>query len=259
MRAKKSLGQNFLKSRSALEKIVSAGQIEIGETILEIGPGQGALTSYLLHQGAKVIAIEKDIDMITDLRGNFQSEISSGQLELRHDDVMKLDMDDLPENYKVIANIPYYITGEILRKFLSAQHQPSHAVFLVQKEVADRIMTRDGKESILSISVKAYCKPTFITTVRAGSFVPSPKVDSAIIALENISKKFFEEGGVDEKHFFAVLHAGFAHKRKRLFSNLRDKFNFDEENLISATHLDKNIRAEDVQLKTWHEIAKFLV
>src|SRR3989344_6973903 len=160
MRAKKSLGQHFLKSERALAKIVEAGEVSAQDTILEIGPGQGALTEKLLTTGAKVLAVEKDTYLYKFLKQKFEQEINSGQLNLIHDDILKLDPSYylLPTPYyKLIANIPYNITGAILEKFLSSDNQPERMVLLVQKEVADRICghsvsTWQNKESILSIS-----------------------------------------------------------------------------------------------------------
>jgi 16S rRNA (adenine1518-N6/adenine1519-N6)-dimethyltransferase len=266
--AKKSLGQNFLQSTSALEKIISAGEINSGETVLEIGPGKGALTKYLLDAGANVIAVEKDTDMIKILQEKFSEQINNGQLQIIEADILDTET-KLPSKYKLIANIPYYITGEIIRKFLSdmpAENQPDKMVLLVQKEVADRIMTRDNKESLLSISVKAYCQPKYIAKVPAGSFVPAPKVDSAIIAFENINKNRFSHE-INEEIFFEILRAGFAHKRKRLFSNIKkylgkdlykDKENELQKAMISFG-LDENVRAEELRVEQWIQIAKILL
>lgn len=279
--AKKSLGQNFLKSESALRKIIETSNIQpnsgANDFVLEIGPGRGALTEYLLAAGATVTAIEADFEMIKFLQEKFATEISTGKLKLIHDDILKFDIEKFgkeisldetsaSKNYKLIANIPYYITGEIIRKFLSAENQPSQIILLVQKEVADRIVARseksgeNGKESILSISVKVYCEPKFIQTVKAGSFVPAPKVDSAIISFSSISKKNFARLS-DEKKFFDILHAGFAHKRKMLFSNLKEKLNLSTEQIekiIAETKLDKNIRAENLSVDDWLKISAIL-
>ncbi|MEK7176013.1 MAG: rRNA adenine dimethyltransferase family protein, partial [Patescibacteria group bacterium] len=206
MKAKKSLGQHFLKSERALAAIIKAGEIKSSDTILEIGPGTGTLTDKLLETGCLVLAIEKDDNLHEKLKIKYQKEIVNKQLILIHDDALNFEFKNynlVPRIYKLISNIPYNITGAILEKFLSAEYQPERMVLLVQKEVAERIcghrvstggkpldFTRD-KESILSISVKVYGKPSYIETVKAGSFVPTPQVDSAIIAIENISKNFF--------------------------------------------------------------------
>jgi len=248
---KKSLGQHFLRSERALNTIVKTGEITLGETVLEIGPGEGALTEKLLEAGAKVIAVEKDDELFELLKQKFSDRIT-----LIHSDILDFDISYylLPTTYyKLISNIPYNITGAILKKFLSAENKPEKIVLLVQIEVAERIIARDKKESVLSISVKAYGKPHYIEKVLAGSFVPAPKVDSAIISIDNISLDF------DEKVFFKVLRAGFQSKRKKLSSNLT--VYFDKEKVHSAfqeLNLDINTRAEDVGVETWKKLANLL-
>ncbi|MEX2014094.1 MAG: 16S rRNA (adenine(1518)-N(6)/adenine(1519)-N(6))-dimethyltransferase RsmA, partial [Parcubacteria group bacterium] len=203
MIAKKSLGQHFLKSEKALRTIIETGQIMAGETVVEIGPGTGALTERLLEAGAKVIAVEKDDKLFILLEQKFEKEIGSGRLKLVHDDILNFEPRNCKleaKSYKLIANIPYNITGAVFKKFLEAEPQPEKMVLLVQKEVAKRIIANDNKESILSISVKAYGLPTYVETVKAGSFAPMPNVDSAIISINNISKKFFTH--FSEKDFF---------------------------------------------------------
>ncbi|HRH25329.1 MAG TPA: 16S rRNA (adenine(1518)-N(6)/adenine(1519)-N(6))-dimethyltransferase RsmA [Parcubacteria group bacterium] len=254
MYAKKSLGQNFLKSEKALNQIVEAGRLSPSDTVLEIGPGLGALTSWLLYSGAKVIGVEKDDDLTLKLKEMFATEIESGQLTLMNEDI--LDLTPKWDRYKLIANIPYNITGAILEKFLSNSNQPELMVVLVQKEVAERIIARNSKESILSISIKIYGEPKLVDTVKAGSFSPAPKVDSAILAIYNISKTFFEQNSVEEAHFFKILRAGFASKRKKLSSNLGVVFDKDKVlETFKNLSLSENTRAEDVPLDLWKELS----
>jgi len=255
--AKKSLGQNFLKSEKALSQIMEAGEIEPRETVLEIGPGLGALTEKLLLSGARVIAVEKDDNLFTKLKGKFKNELEEGRIALIHEDIMDFKIETLREKYKLIANIPYNITGAILEKFLSASHQPEKMVLLVQKEVAERIVARDGKESILSISVKAYGKPTYIDRVLAGSFVPAPKVDSAIISIENISKDFFQD--FSEESFFRILKAGFLAKRKKLSSNLSTFAHKEKlEAALVTLGFTPNARAEELPPQGWRKITQIV-
>src|SRR3989344_4519147 len=212
MRAKKSLWQHFLRSKRALDVIIEAGNIMKNDIVLEIGPGEGILTERLLKTGVKVVAVEKDDDLYEFLKTKFHKEIKKRKLILMHEDILDFDFKKLTaKSYKLIANIPYNITGAILKKFLSAEHQPKQMVLLVQKEVAKRIV--EEKSSILSTSVKVYGKPRYVETVKAGSFTPMPKVDSAIIAIDDISKDFFK--GFDEKEFFEMLRTGFRSKRKK--------------------------------------------
>lgn len=258
MFAKKSLGQHFLKSERALSAIIEAGSLNTEDTVLEIGPGTGNLTKKLLNTGVKVIAVEKDDFLFESLKDLFKKEILSRQLNLIHEDILDFDLKDFKnKKYKLIANIPYNITGAIFKKFLETENQPSTMALLIQKEVAERIIARDKKESILSISVKAYGNPKFVEKVLAGSFVPPPKVDSAIIAIENISKEFFKD--FSEKEFFEMLHAGFKSKRKKLSSNLKTIFEKDKvEKTFLALGIDENIRAEDLSIENWKNLMSAL-
>ncbi len=249
--AKKSLGQNWLVSQSALSKIVEAAEIKRGERVLEIGPGKGALTEKLLLAGAEVTAIEKDRRLTLPLQEKFEREIKNGQLTLLEADALKLPESLLADlaPYKLIANIPYYITGEIIRNFLESDFQPAKAVIMVQKEVAQRIVTSDGKQSILSISVKAYGAPRLVCTVPRGAFRPVPNVDSAILVISDISKNFFTN--ITEKDFFTIVKKGFAQKRKLLKSNL----DISTEKLIECG-LEEKARAEDLTLGEWQTLAE---
>jgi len=253
IKAKKSLGQNFLNSDGALDAIIKAGRVVKGDTVLEIGPGKGALTKRLLNAGANVIAIEKDDRLIPVLEELFVKEIKSKQLILIHGDILEFNPSIYglqTTDYKLIANIPYYITGEITRKFLSRDFQPSLMVVLVQKEVAERIISKDKKESILSISVKTYGEPKYIQTVKAGCFFPPPKVDSAILLIDNISKKNFKNTQQEQK-FFEIVKTGFAHKRKTLSSNLKKLIPKEK---LASIGIKENERAENISLKQWLEL-----
>ncbi len=270
MRAKRSLGQHFLKSERALNTIVEVGEITDDDTILEIGPGMGALTEKLLKFNAKIIAIEKDGRFFDFLKQKFEKEIWDNQLELIHGDIMAINNNleaKLPSDrgYKIIANIPYNITGAILRKFLETRNQPERMILLLQKEVVERIIAKNGKESILSISVKAYGKPKYIETVKAGSFSPMPSVHSAIISIDNISKDFFMPRmrrhclRISEGSFFELVKAGFRSKRKKLSSNLSSLYNQTEvKEAFVKLNLNENLRAEDTDIQTWQKLIREL-
>ncbi len=257
--AKKSLGQHFLRSERALNAIIEAGNLQSGETVLEIGPGEGVLTEKLLACGVQLTAVEKDDGLYESLKQNFAKEITAKQLTLVHGDILEFNPATLQAtNYKLIANIPYNITGAIIEKFCEAEHQPTQMVLLVQDEVAKRIVARDGKESILSISVKAYGEPRYVEKVLAGSFVPAPSVNSAIISIENISKTFFTTFA--EKDFFYLLKAGFQAKRKKLSSNLSLKFDKRRVQKAFATlTLNDNTRAEELTVEKWKVLAKTIL
>jgi 16S rRNA (adenine1518-N6/adenine1519-N6)-dimethyltransferase len=256
---KKSLGQHFLTSDYAPKKMCDAANLEREDVVLEIGPGTGALTKEILARGNRVIALEADLRAIETLQEIFATELSTGQLTVHHGDARQLDPGALgvkDHGYKVIANIPYYISGMLFRSFLESSCQPTTLVFLVQKEVATRI-ARDKKESLLSLSVKVFGDPTYICTVSRGHFTPPPKVDSAIVAIYDISRARL--GTVSPEDFFRVLHLGFGQKRKQLLSNLSKTYDRSTLELIfTENSLPLTIRAEDVSLKDWLHLLKKL-
>lgn len=253
------LGQHFLKSPSFAGALADSARINSGDVVLEIGPGTGVLTAELLARGARVIAIEKDMALVAWLQQHFKKDIKKGVLTIIPADVR----DETPRTlnlksgeYTLAANIPYYITGDILRQFLTAPEKPKTIALLIQKEVALRITSKE-KESILSLSVKAYGAPRLVSEVPRENFSPPPSVDSAIIAIENISRARFRN--VDEKDFFRIVKAGFAAKRKLLRGNLTRIASKVE--IIAAFEmcgLPEMARAEDVPLEMWFCLASQL-
>jgi 16S rRNA (adenine1518-N6/adenine1519-N6)-dimethyltransferase len=257
--AKKSLGQNFLNNAAVPRLMADAAELEKDDVVLEIGPGTGVLTKELLARAKRVIAIEADARAIELLQERFAAELTAGTLELVAGDARTLDRAKLgltPRGYKVVANIPYYLSGFLFRSFLEEEIQPSCLVFLVQKEVAERI-ARDKKESLLSLSIRAYGVPHYVKTIKKGNFTPQPKIDSAIIAIRDISKDRFQD--ISEKTFFTLLHEGFKSRRKQLLGNLSDMY--EREAVIhafSGLKLPLTVRGEDVPLATWFELAALL-
>lgn len=253
MKAKKALGQNWLISESAVAKIIEAGRVSQADLVLEIGPGQGVLTEKLLATGCQVIAVEKDPDLIPNLQKKFSAEIDSGRLTLLNEDVMEFNLkpksSQLQAPYKLVANIPYYLTGQIIRQFLTTTNPPSLMVLMLQKEVAERI-ARDKKESLLSLSVKAYGEPHYIKTVPAGAFRPIPKVDSAILLIDKISRQHFPDPKSESK-FFDLLHRGFGHKRQLLKNNLSLR-----AEQLEACGIPAKARAENLSLADWLRLLK---
>lgn len=252
----KHLGQNFLTSKKVAEDIVSAADIGPNDIVLEAGPGRGILTESLLGKAKRVIAVEKDRRLAEFLETKF-SKIST--LSIIHDDILKFDLKSYkpaspagglqPTTYKIVANIPYYITSRFLRKFLSAEYQPNLMVVMTQKEVAERIIGKGGKESLLSISVKAYGKPEIVKMVPAGCFYPKPKVDSAIIKISQISKDFFKN--INEEKFFETVKKGFSQKRKMLINNLKIS-----PNVFDKCDIPQKTRAENLSLDDWKCLIK---
>lgn len=260
MLKKKSLGQNFLKSKSVVSAIIDASDITPEEIILEIGPGEGFMTEELLKCSGKVIVVEKDHRLIPVLKEKFKDYTEVGKLDVLEKDILNFDIESLKNYkhpYKVIANIPYYITGQIIRMFLESDFEPLSMTLLVQKEVAQRILAKDGKESLLSLSVKVFGEPKIVRYVPRGAFSPVPNVDSAVIIIQSISKD--KLGELNPKIFFKILHAGFAHKRKQLLSNLSIEFSKD---IVTKTFenlgVNPKARAEDLSLSTWLDLANKL-
>lgn len=249
---KKSLGQNFLQAQSYIELIAESAELVQGEKVLEIGPGEGALTRALLKRGAKVVAVEKDHRLIPILTETFEDSIKNKELTLIEADALECDPSTLGlvnGEYKLVANIPYYITGALLRQYLSGTNQPSLLIFLVQKEVAERI-AKSAKESLLSLSVKAYGTPKVVKTVPRGAFAPVPNVDSAILLIRTINRAQFRDAKHEER-FFTLIHAGFAQKRKLLRSNLATILGEQTLSRMEKAGIPEKARAEDVPLQKW--------
>ncbi len=255
MKPIKYLGQNFLTSRKIVEEIIHTADLKIDDVVLEVGPGKGILTEVLLEKVSRgeVIAVEKDKRLAEYLRDKFKKQKN---LEIIEGDVLKFNFTRYRlrvTGYKIVANIPYYITSRFLRSFLQSDFQPSKMVLMVQKEVAERIVAKNKKESILSISVKVYGQPKIIKKVPAEYFSPRPKVDSAILLIDNISKEFFKD--IDEKYFFGLVRQGFSSKRKLLKNNLKL---LDTECLIKCGIPEKT-RAEDLSPENWRCLCKMLL
>lgn len=260
---KKSLGQHFLTSPVVPGWMCDAAALKEGDRVLEIGPGTGALTAELLARGTTVVALEADQRAIVELEERFADELSSGQLTIQHGDARTIDPTALTltdQGYKIVANIPYYLSGLLFRQCLSATAQPTDIVFLVQKEVAKRATanhSRGEKESLLSLSIQAYGEPKYVKAVGRGHFVPPPAVDSAIIAIHHISRNHFTQRS--ETDFFHLLKLGFGQKRKQLLGNLAHEYDRTQlTHIFSTLGLSITIRAEDVPLKIWLQLVDAL-
>jgi 16S rRNA (adenine1518-N6/adenine1519-N6)-dimethyltransferase len=267
---KKSLGQNFLKDEEVLDKIILAGELSDEDNVLEIGPGEGALTKKLLEKVSKVVAIEKD-DRLKDENNSLQkicrkSGLLQNKIKLYFEDILKVKLPDiLRENhfdrgeYKVIANIPYYITGKILRLLFQQKPLPKIVVLLVQKEVAERIVAQNNRQSILSLSVQYYGLVEIIDYVSKEAFDPTPKVDSAILRIRpQVDVEFNRE---KEKKFFQLIKVGFSSPRKKLLKNLSNGLQVDKnklENIFRKMDLDLNVRAENLKIKEWKRLIEEL-
>lgn len=247
MKQKKYLGQHFLKNRKILEEMARAAGLTKKDVVLEVGPGMGTLTEVLAERAERVIAVEKDRDLIPALREKLRNyknvEIVEGDILAMSPPLGGLTA----KSYKIVANIPYYITSRFLRLFLTqTRFRPKLMILMIQREVAERICARDGKESLLSLSVKAYAKPEIIRIVPRGAFSPPPKVDSAIIKISGISDKFFKKNKINPEKFFDILRAAFQQKRKMLRHAIGKKIVLPEKYQIK--------RPEELSLKDWKNI-----
>lgn len=251
------LGQHLLTNPSIARRVAEESGAKRGVSVYEVGPGKGMLTRELLSLGAKVVAVEKDPILVEFLKREFATELKAKRLKLILGDARDIPPDSVyPKGtYVIAANIPYYITGELIRTFLTSKNQPHSLALLVQKEVAERI-ARNKKESILSLSVKVYGAPRYVTTVKRGNFSPPPKVDSAILAIGDISRKNFKS--LSEDDFFSVVKAGLGQKRKTLAGNLKRVFKKDYNQKLEALALSAQVRAEDVALPLWLALAEIV-
>ena len=248
---KKSLGQNFLTNGSIAQRIVASANLSENDNILEIGPGKGILTEYLAISSAHALAIEIDQRLIEPLQKQFKN------IEIINEDILKIDLPKLIEGnnfqkYKVVANLPYYITSKILRLFLETKYPPAEMILMVQKEVGERIVALDGKESILSISVKFYADPKILFEVGKENFDPVPKVDSAVIRITRKNKI----PDIDIKKLFTLVRAGFSAKRKMLINNLANLGHPRAElsEILKKAGIEPTVRAEKLKVEDWAKL-----
>jgi 16S rRNA (adenine1518-N6/adenine1519-N6)-dimethyltransferase len=249
--AKKSLGQHWLNDESALEAIAEAAEIKSTDTILEIGPGLGSLTHHLVKQAAHVIAVEVDQALVTSL----PIRVPAKNLKVVQADILKFDLNELPVGYKVVANIPYYLTSNLLRVLAESSNPPSAMVLLVQKEVAQRVCAEPGQMSLLSVSVQLYYDAQLGVVVPAKLFIPPPKVDSQVVILRRHPKPLFK--GLDNQIFFQIIKAGFSGRRKKLRSSLAAGLHIPKgqaDELLKSAKIDGNLRAQNLSLNDWHNL-----
>jgi len=247
----KSLGQHWLHDRSVLEHIADCADIQTTNTVLEIGPGLGTLTSELLRRAQQVIAVEFDSELARKLPGQFPGK----NLTVVNEDILQFDLSDLPAGYKVVANVPYYITSKIVQKLMTAANKPSIAVLLVQREVAERIAAQPGDMSILAISAQVYADASLGDVVPAELFTPPPKVDSQVVVLQTRQQSLVAPD--QEKAFFRIVKAGFSAKRKKLRSSLSGGLGIsktDAEELLVNAKISPDARAEDLAIDDWLHI-----
>lgn len=251
----KSLGQHWLRDRVVLSYIADCADLNKNDTVLEIGPGLGTLTSELLRQAGKVVAVEYDGELARKLPGQFPGK----NLEVINADILDFNLNDLPANYKVVANVPYYITSKIVQMLMTADNKPFITVLLVQKEVAQRLAAGPGQMSILAVSAQVFADVSLGDIVPASLFIPPPKVDSQIVILKTRPKSFFTE--INEADFFKVVKAGFSAKRKKLRSSLSGGLKISKseaEDILNKAKINPDMRAEALNLDDWLKLTKII-
>ena len=251
LRPNKALGQHFLIDRAALASLVEAAELSLEESVLEVGAGTGVLTIELARRVQRVIAVELDRQMLPLLK---ESTSPFPQVEILPRDLLQVDPGELlrGQTYKLVANLPYYITALTLRHFLECTHPPSSLVVMVQKEVAERMAAEPGDMSLLALSVQFYGAPRIIASVPAEAFFPPPKVDSAIIRVDLFQQPPLS--GTARDDFFHLTHAGFAEKRKQLHNSLAHNLHVSQATVgdwLTTAGIDPMRRAETLSLDEW--------
>lgn len=249
----KSLGQHWLRDEASLDAMLDAAEIGLEDEVLEIGPGPGTLTEELVHSAKHITAVEFDEVLARQLPMRVQAE----NLTVVQQDILGFDLTGLPPDYKVVANIPYYLTSKLLRVLCESPNHFSKAAILIQKEVAERVAAKPGDMSLLSVSVQFYCEASLGPVVPAELFTPPPKVDSQILKLTFRQQQLFPD--IDTKLFFRVVKAGFAQRRKTLLNSLSGGLHLDRAQtteLIEAAGIQPSVRAQNLSLEEWHRLSK---
>lgn len=260
LQPRKRLGQNFLLDPAALGRIVAAADLSPDDTVVEVGAGSGTLTRLLAERAGRVVAVELDDGLVEVLR---RQVLAFSGVEVVHGDVLKLDLSAFPPGgYKVVANLPYYITSAVLRRFLEQPPRPSLMVVTVQREVAERIVAGPGEMSLLAVSVQWYGRPRIVARIAPGAFYPPPTVDSAVLRIDVGEPGQAVPGeGVDEAALFRVVRAGFSQKRKQLRNSLGAGLGVtaaQAEAGLRQAGVDPQRRAETLSLEEWARVARAL-
>jgi 16S rRNA (adenine1518-N6/adenine1519-N6)-dimethyltransferase len=249
--AKKSLGQHWLRDQASLQAMCDAANVSSDDTVLEIGPGLGTLTELLVRQAKYVTAVEFDEKLARDL----PKLVTAGNLQVVSQDILSFDFTGLPPDYKLVANIPYYLTSNLVRIISETSNPPDAAVLLVQKEVAERVAAQPGAMSLLSVTAQFYWQVSLGRTVRAELFEPAPKVDSQILILKRRPAPLYP--GVDVKKFFRLAKAGFAQRRKTLLNSLGAGLHLSREEtqkLLETANIEPTRRAQTLSLDEWYKL-----
>jgi len=249
LRAHKGLGQHFLVDKESLEAVLAAGEVGLNDTVLEVGPGLGVLTMALTRASKRVVAVEMD-PVLAELLERDRPD----NLAVVRSDIRRFDLQTLPRGYKVVANIPYYVTSQLLQFFLEAPNRPTLLAWLVQKEVAQRVTARPGQMSVLAFSVQYYGEPRLVQVVERHKFWPAPKVDSAVLQVRVREQSAF---AADTAKLFRLVKAGFGERRKMLKNSLAGGLNISMElaaRLVAEAGLMATARAQELALADWERL-----
>ncbi len=250
LKAHKSLGQHWLHDDASLEAICDSAEVQEGDVVLEVGPGTGTLTAKILERKAQVIAVELDPRLADALRKDFFEEAFT----LHMQSILKFDLTKLPKKYKLVANIPYYLTSHLIRIISESANPPSVAALLVQEEVARRVCAEPGKMSVLAITTQFYWEVELGLRVPAHLFTPIPKVDSQIVILKRRATAPFD---VDAKQYFRLVKIGFSNKRKTLHNSLAAGLHIEKsvaKELLIKAHIPESARPQELSLNAWYDL-----
>lgn len=253
--AKKSLGQHWLTDYMSLSAMCDAVDVKDGDTVLEVGPGLGTLTELLAERADNVIAVEFDEKLAREL----PRRVPESNVTVVNEDILRFDLTSLPANYKLVANIPYYLTSNLIRVISESANPPIAAAILIQKEVAERVAAKPGDMSLLSVTAQFYWDTSLGTVMPAALFTPPPKVDSQILILHRRKAPLFED--VDPKQFFRLVKAGFSNRRKTLLNSLSGGLHVDKpaiNQLLEAAQVKASARPQELSLDQWHALYKQL-
>lgn len=253
-RPKKKLGQHWLNDDVALDAMVEEAKVKGGDTVLEIGPGTGLLTEKLLARNSSVIALEYDKHWADELWNRYKKHKN---IEVVHGDIRKYHLTNLAKDYKIVANIPYYLTANLLRKLVDTNNKPSTAALLIQKEVAHRIAAKPGDLSLIAVLVQLFYSVRLSIEVPSELFDPAPKVDSQILILKRLKMPQFQP--TDE--LFRVIKAGFSQKRKKIKASLSGGLHISKHQAIKMLDLakiDPNKRPQELTIQDWHRLSTTL-
>lgn len=248
---KKSLGQHWLTDDATLDSIIDAADLDADDVVLEIGPGAGTLTEKLVTKAHEVVAVEFDEDLAHEL----PSRVSADNLKVIRQDILRFDLTSLPPGYKVVANIPYYLTSNLVRTLSESTNPPVSVVLLIQKEVAERIAAQPGSMSLLSVTAQFFWKVSLSVVVPARLFTPPPKVDSQVIVLDRLSETLFPD--VDSKDFFRLVKAGFSARRKTIENSLSGGLALkkpDVKELLLKADIPSTARPQTLSLQDWYRL-----